>query len=351
MTYLVIDNLLNKSSSYTLPRAIKQPLLETSLIELDKYHRVHCDLYRRLVHARNDFKYFLPVQLFKTFELKSIPNEAVFKVLTSSGTTSSIVSKIFLDAEATQLQKRALNFVMQSLLGNKRLPMLIIDQPGIIKDRKNFSARGAGILGMLNFGREHTYALDHNMELNLDIIQKFIDKNGSRPIFIFGFTFMIWQFFINALKELDKKFFLNNAILLHGGGWKKLQDLSLDNHTFKRELYECCQIRRIHNFYGMIEQIGSVFLECESGYFHCPNFSDIHVIDPKSMQNISMGNEGVILLESLLPHSYPGHRILTEDVGVIIGEDDCLCGRLGKYFIVNGRMKKSENRGCSDTYE
>jgi len=52
----------------------------------------------------------------------------------------------------------------------------------------------------------------------------------------------------------------------------------------------------------------------------------------------------------LLPISYPGHSILTEDIGTIIGVDNCLCGRMGKYFKINGRLKNAELRGCSDTY-
>lgn len=54
---------------------------------------------------------------------------------------------------------------------------------------------------------------------------------------------------------------------------------------------------------------------------------------------------------SLLPRSYPGHSLLTEDMGVLLGEDDCPCGRLGKYVRVTGRVPKAEVRGCSDTYE
>ena len=64
-----------------------------------------------------------------------------------------------------------------------------------------------------------------------------------------------------------------------------------------------------------------------------------------------MGEEGILELVSLLPHSYLGHIILSEDVGVILGEDDCPCGRKGKYFSINGRIQNAEIRGCSDTYE
>ena len=58
----------------------------------------------------------------------------------------------------------------------------------------------------------------------------------------------------------------------------------------------------------------------------------------------------MIQLLSLLPTSYPGHSILTEDIGSIYGEDDCSCGRKGKYFKIYGRLKNAELRGCSDTY-
>ena len=50
----------------------------------------------------------------------------------------------------------------------------------------------------------------------------------------------------------------------------------------------------------------------------------------------------MIQLMSLLPSSYPGHNILTEDVGELIGEDDCKCGLKGKYFKVHGRLKDAE---------
>ena len=52
----------------------------------------------------------------------------------------------------------------------------------------------------------------------------------------------------------------------------------------------------------------------------------------------------------LLPGSYPGHVLLTEDVGTLEGEDDCPCGRKGRYFKVHGRIAKAEVRGCSDTF-
>ncbi len=53
---------------------------------------------------------------------------------------------------------------------------------------------------------------------------------------------------------------------------------------------------------------------------------------------------------SVLPVSYPGHSLLTEDEGVLEGVDNCPCGRKGKYFKITGRLKHAVLRGCSDTY-
>ena len=104
----------------------------------------------------------------------------------------------------------------------------------------------------------------------------------------------------------------------------------------------------IYNYYGLVEQTGSIFIESKKcGYFHTSNFSDILIRDD-NFQLVKNGSKGLIQLLSLLPTSYPGHNILTEDIGQIVGEDNCKCGLKGKYFMVHGRAKNTELRGCSD---
>ena len=49
-----------------------------------------------------------------------------------------------------------------------------------------FSARGAGILGFSIFGTQRIYALNENMELKLDDILSFLQKNKNDRILIFG---------------------------------------------------------------------------------------------------------------------------------------------------------------------
>ena len=139
-------------------------------------------------------------------------------------------------------------------------------------------------------------------------------------------------------------------MLIHGGGWKKLIKESVTTMEFRRTLNEVCGIKSVHDYYGMVEQTGSIYMECENGNLHAPIFSDIIIRRAHDFSIADVGEQGIIQTLSVLPTSYPGHSLLTEDEGVLLGEDDCTCGRLGKYFKIVGRIKNAEIRGCSDTY-
>jgi len=293
---------------------------------------------------------FLPVRLFKMFDLYSIPKETIIKTMTSSGTSGQKVSKIYLDKKATLNQTISLTKIVSTYLGSKRTPMIIIDTASILKDRKMFSARGAGILGFSIFGAKRIYALNEDMELNIDDVLSFIKQHQGNRFFIFGFTFMIYQHFINELKKRNLKIDLSNAVLIHGGGWKKLTKEAITTTEFRRLLYELCGIQSVHDYYGMVEQTGSIYMECENGNLHAPIFSDVIVRRAHDYSIADVGEQGIIQVLSVLPTSYPGHSLLTEDEGILLGEDDCSCGRLGKYFRIIGRIKNAEIRGCSDTY-
>jgi phenylacetate-coenzyme A ligase PaaK-like adenylate-forming protein len=345
---------------YALPGDEKQALLLARLNALDVHHARECKPYRDILKAYGkepglagslETLPFLPVRLFKEFNLKSIPDDKVFKVLTSSGTTGQTPSRITLDSETARLQTRVLVKIMQSFLGKQRMPMIVIDHPGVIRNPASFSARGAGIMGMMNFGRTPIYALmDDAMAVDIEGLVAFSQKHQGEGFFLFGFTFMVWKYFIQALERAGVKLDLSKGVLVHSGGWKKLQDEAVDNATFKQRLRNVTGIERVHNFYGMVEQVGSVFVECEHGHLHAPGFADVIVRDPKDWSSLPIGEKGILQVVSVIPESYPGHSLLTEDFGTIIGTDDCPCGRKGKYFSVHGRVPQAEVRGCSDTH-
>jgi hypothetical protein len=344
---------------YQLESGRKQEVLGQILNELTDKHRRHCAEYRRLLDSfpgqRSgplplDQIPLLPVRLFKLHELRSVPRESVIKTLTSSGTTSQVVSRIFLDKETSVLMTKALVSIMTSFLGKQRYPMILVDSPGVIKDRSTFSARGAGLLGLTFMGRDHFYLLDEEMNVKWEELYAFLSRHQGEKILFFGFTYMVWKYFYLPCVEKGVRLDLQGSFLIHSGGWKKLTELAVDNPTFKTRLREQLGIAHVHNFYGMVEQVGSVFMECEEGHLHAPDFADLIVRDPMTLKPLPFGKPGLVHVLSLLPQSYPGHSLLTEDVGTILGEDDCACGRKGKYFAIHGRLPAAELRGCSDTH-
>ena len=287
---------------------------------------------------------YLSVNLFKQTSLCSVKKSERFKTITSSG-TSGQKSEIILDKKTASLQQKALLKISENFLGNDRLPMIIVDNEKILSNKKLFSARGAAILGFSIFGKEKCFILNEKLELDKQKLDLFIKKYKYSKFLIFGFTYQIWKYLINNNKKINIK---NKSIVLHGGGWKKMQDISVNNSIFKKKLKKIINTESVINYYGMVEQVGSIFMECNHGYFHCSNLSDI-IIRNENFDVVSNGSSGIIQILSILPWSYPGQNILTEDIGIIHGEDDCKCGRNGKYFSIIGRIPKSEIRGCSDT--
>lgn len=345
---------------FAMDAEAKAAALTQTMNALTAWHRQHCPAYARILDVTTDTDGpaatlaqvpFIPVRLFKEMDLRSVPEDRVFKTMTSSGTSGQQVSRIFLDRDTAALQTKILSRLMGEVIGRKRLPMLVIDSPSVLKDRNAFSARGAGILGFSMFGQNVTYALDSEMNLDLAGIEAFLDRHAGQPVFLFGFTFMIWQHFYKPLQALGHRLAIDQGVLLHGGGWKKLQDEAVSSRDFSAALRDCAGIDRVVNYYGMVEQTGSIFLECEQGFLHAPAYAEVIVRDVGDFSMLPPGQTGLVEVLSMIPRSYPGHALLTEDLGRIEALDGCACGRRGTHFTIAGRVARAEVRGCSDTYE
>ncbi len=347
----MFDALLDRIP-YSLSQAEKEALLLPGLNELTQFHFDRCPPYARIIDAAwgglQDWRSmadlpFLPVQLFKEHMLAS--TTAPSMILQSSGTTGQTPSRITVDPETASRQSRALVATFRPILGDSRLPFLAIDTKDVIKPN-NLTARGAGVLGMMKFGAKATFALAPDLNVDEATVRRFVDAHRGKPFLIFGFTFLVWTKLFEQYGdgELD----LSDAILVHSGGWKKLEDKKVSNAIFRSSMQQRFNLTKIFNFYGFVEQIGSMFIEGPDGLLYPPNFTDVIIRRPGSWERASVGEEGVIQVVSLLPKSYPGHSVLTEDRGAVITVDAGTGGRLGKALSVTGRVAKAELRGCSD---
>jgi hypothetical protein len=232
----------------------------------------------------------------------------------------------------------------------------VLDAAESVASGDTLSARGAAIRGVGNFASKTVFAMksQSNGELEPDwpVIEALFASHGASPMLLFGFTFMVWTRFVVAAESRNVKFDAAQAILLHSGGWKKLAAEAVSKDDFNRRTAGVlgCPSESILDFYGMIEQVGTVFVDCTSGNKHAPAFADVIIRRPCTLEPVRIGETGIIEVVSSLPTSYPGQALLTEDQGILLGIDDCPCGRKGSYFRFTKRIEQAEIRGCGDTF-
>jgi hypothetical protein len=189
------------------------------------------------------------------------------------------------------------------------------------------------------------------MSLDLEGLQAYLDRTRpQRPVF-FGFTFMVWQYFVEELSRLERRLSLPGAVLLHSGGWKRLEAAKVSPEEFRRRVLAATGIETVINYYGMVEQVGSVYVENRLHFLQASSYSDVIIRDTNTLEPLPAGRAGLVQVVSALPSSYPGHSLLTEDVGVVEGCDSPVTGMSGQYFQILGRLPKAELRGCSDTFQ
>ena len=298
----------------------------------------------------------IPVSMFKKFDLRICKTEDVLRVLHSSSTTTGIPSKIYIDKKTAFRQTNSFISTIKNFIGKHRRPLLIIDTEEVNKPgASTMTARGAAIRAIANFSIKRTYILDvknGDLEVNFDRLKEFCEKFEGQEILVYGFTFIIWSRFYKILKEKNMQLNFPKVKILHSGGWKKLIQQKVDKKTFNNEISNLfnTSATNVIDYYGMVEQVGVVFVDCEEGWKHIPDFSELIIRNFYTMEENGPKEPGLIEIMSVLPSSYPGQAILTEDVGEIIGIDDCPCGRKGKYFTFKSRVERVELRGCGDTF-
>jgi hypothetical protein len=298
---------------------------------------------------------YLPSSAFKDFDLCAVPSSQVTRVLKSSATSTGVPSRIYLDKDTAFRQTKALAATLIEHIGSRRRPYLVLDCKEVNEDHTGLTARGAALRGLLSFASSVSYGLcqqEDQLQLDLEAIGAFFREHKGIPVLLSGFTYIMWTMVVQQLETLGICFSHPEMIVLHSGGWKHLGDMGVSKERFSQGVAHAfgCSPKCVRDFYGMIEQVGVVFVDCEAGNKHAPNFAEVLIRDFLTLQPVEPGQSGFIEVLSILPQSYPGQAILTEDVGVWLGSDGCPCGRPGAYFRFQSRVPHAELRGCGDTF-
>lgn len=324
------------------------------MLSLSEFHFERCREYRQITNsffpkqrsAKNlsDIP-FVPSSLFKDLNLSSVPNSEIVKIMESSG-TSGALSQIALDRSTSLKQAKLLAQIMKFWVGSERLPLLIVDSPAIVKGRGQNSARAAAVIGMMQFSSSHCWLLNEDGDYEIEATRAWLRSNDNRRVFVFGFTSLIWEKLVLGLPANTLN--LRSGVLFHGGGWKKMQEKSVSRTAFRTALEHSTGVSEIHDYYGMVEQLGSIWVEVGDNVFVPSSQSHVVIRDPITLLPCEQGEVGLIQVFSLLPQSYPGHSVLTDDLGFTVTNrvKPDIFGDLGISLV--GRLPKIAQRGCSD---
>jgi phenylacetate-coenzyme A ligase PaaK-like adenylate-forming protein len=358
-----VDELI-RGPQYAMRQAEKDVLLTSLLRVLCREMAQRCPPYGRFLErlganpdawqAPADIPP-LPAAMFKQFLLSAVPPEKVVRQLYSSSTTGQQPSRIVLDKTTAFRQARALAAILKEHIGPQRRPLLVLDAAESIGQGGSLGARAAAVRGVGNFASKTAFAMrllpSGQLQPDWDALDTFFAQHGSEPLLLFGFTFLVWDRLVLEAERSGWRFHAPQAVLLHSGGWKKLAVEAVSKEEFSRRTAAAlgCEPGNILDFYGMVEQVGTVFVDCEAGNKHAPAFADVLIRRPLTLAPAAAGETGIIEVLSALPTSYPGQALITEDQGTLLGVDDCPCGRRGYYFRFAGRIERAEVRGCGDT--
>jgi len=358
-----IDRLLSMPPYGQPPEERQAGLLEILKEELDYACQRHAGYKNYIQHWPKDYRSaarvadfpFLPVGILKANPPLSFVGPAEIKrTLTSSATTSQLPSRVVLDSPTARRMTKGVVTIVRDFIGPDRRPYLVVDTPGFLGGGNELGARGAAIQGLQPFANVTTYclSLDNQGELVLDRdrLREFARDRQDTELLVYGFTFILWKHLVEPLTAEGICLNLPKARILHSGGWKRLQDQAVEKTVFDEQLAHVfgCSPERIIDFYGMVESVGVIYPDCSAGNKHGPAFGDVIVRNPLTLEPVAAGEHGIVQVCSVLPTSFPGHLLLTEDMAQVHAYDGCPCGRRGISFRFAGRIPKAELRGCGN---
>lgn len=358
-----IDRLLSVPPYSQAPEERQAGLLEILKEELDYACQRHAGYKNYVEHWPTDYRSaarvadlpYLPVGVLKANPpLSFVGSDEIKRTLTSSATTSQMPSRVVLDSPTARRMTKGVVSIVRDFIGPARRPYLVVDTPRFQGGASELGARGAAIQGLQPFASEVTHCLSTNdqgdLVLDRNRLREFAEHQQDAEVLVYGFTFILWNHLVKLLMAEGTSLNLPNARILHSGGWKRLQDQAVEKTVFNEQLARVfgCSPDRITDFYGMVESVGVIYPDCAAGNKHGPVFGDVIVRNPLTLEPVAPGEHGIVQVCSILPTSFPGHLLLTEDMAQVLAYDGCPCGRRGISFRFAGRIPKAELRGCGN---
>ncbi|MFX1317148.1 MAG: hypothetical protein ACFE9T_14905 [Promethearchaeota archaeon] len=202
----------------------------------------------------------------------------------------------------------------------------------------------------LKLADEETRKKGKIFEFDAETTVGFLNTNHSEKEigWISGSIPLLYMFLLEFYKKTGQTFNCGEkSVLMSGGGWKSYSGESVSPEKFRDALSKILGIPRksIRDIYAFTET-DCLHPECEYYNKHLLPWQDIIIRDVETLEPLEMGESGLINVINPLAYSYAGVSILQDDIGRIILEDTCPCGRKGKAIEILGRAEGAEGKGC-----
>jgi len=267
---------------------------------------------------------FLPIQFFKTKEIKPI-NLKTEVVFTSSGTTGSQTSSHYVVDSNLYIQSFTTAF--KHFYGNPADYCILALLPSYLERQGSSLVYMVDRLIKLSNHPESGFFLNEFEKL-AEILRR-LDSEGQKCILI-GVSF--------ALAEFAEKFSLNlnHSIIMETGGMKgrRKEMIREELHSL---LYKSFGVKKIHSEYGMTELLSQAYSN-GNGIFKSSPWMKIIIRDPfDPFTNLPYKRAGAINIIDLANINSCSF-IQTEDLGRAYENGT---------FEVLGRMNDAQLRGCN----
>lgn len=267
---------------------------------------------------------FLPIQLFKTYDVLSSAT-AVQETFTSSGTTGMVTSRHLVTD--VSYYEQSFRQAFSQFYGNiENYAVLALLPSYLERDGSSLIYMVKDLIEGSNNPGSGFYLRNYD-----ELIAKLTAlDNAGQNILLIGVTY--------ALLDLVEKqpFSLKNTIIMETGGMKGRR-----REMIREELHDVlCKgfgVSEIHSEYGMTELLSQAY-SLGNGIFECPPWMDILIRDTEdAMTYVGSGKTGginVIDLANINSCSF----IATQDLGKKYPNQS---------FEVLGRFDNSDIRGCN----
>lgn len=286
----------------------------------------------------------IPSMIFKQRKVISGNVEDIRRICTSSGTKGG-VSKVFRDEKTIERFVDSIDVSLKYIIGVKKNPFFILLGPRPEEAENLWIAYAMSQISKI-------YPLVHCVEdgkLNLEKILMNINENKSEyeEIVIIGapiMLFMLSEYLSNNNITFEEEKFK----FITAGGWKRFKDKQLLPADFRKKIMKNFTSSKEQDFFDVYNsvEVNTCITECGFHSKHTMPWMKVIALNPENGEPVPDGEEGILAIYDASSISYPCF-ILSDDMGKVVSEVKCQCGRAGQVVEITRRVERVETRGCA----